>query len=116
MPCVSAWGAPSFLLLFFNLSFIYHTHSFNSFTQQLCIDGAVKMAGGENATEANLSPANNAASMGGPDGGNGNISQVVSWTARFVDRISEVTDSMNVGGTCILSRLPSITIRLPRAL
>ena len=36
------------------------------------------------------------------DGGNVAISQEVTWTAKFVDRISEVTDSMNVGGTQFL--------------
>lgn len=36
--------------------------------------------------------------MTGPDGGNVNISQEVTWTAKFVNRISEVTDSMNVSG------------------
>ena len=32
------------------------------------------------------------------DGSDVNISQDVTWTAKFVDRISEVTDSMNISG------------------
>ena len=39
--------------------------------------------------------------MTGDDGKNVDISQDVSWTAKFVDRISEVTDSMNVSGTSL---------------
>ena len=30
--------------------------------------------------------------------GSENVSQSVTWSAKFVDRISEVTDSMNVSG------------------
>ena len=29
----------------------------------------------------------------------GETSQIVTWTAKFVDRISEVTDSMNIKGS-----------------
>ena len=32
------------------------------------------------------------------DDGSETISQAVTWTAKFVDRISEVTDSMNISG------------------
>lgn len=30
---------------------------------------------------------------------NGNITQIVTYTAKFVDRISEITDAMNINGT-----------------
>ena len=33
------------------------------------------------------------------DDGSDTVSQSVTWSAKFVDRISEVTDSMNVSGT-----------------
>jgi hypothetical protein len=36
--------------------------------------------------------------MTAPDGSNVDISQNVTWTAKFVDKMSEVTDSLNVSG------------------
>ncbi|KDQ06257.1 hypothetical protein BOTBODRAFT_121764 [Botryobasidium botryosum FD-172 SS1] len=72
---------------------------FNSFTQQLCINDAVKLEdGGEAASERVLRPQYKLGTMSAADGG-ANISQVVTWTAKFVDRISEVTDSMNISGS-----------------
>lgn len=77
-----------------------HLPSFNSFTQQLCINDAVKSAGAlTSVTERDLRPQYRFGTMTAADGGNVDISQDVSWTAKFVDRISEVTDSMNVSGT-----------------
>lgn len=35
------------------------------------------------------------------------VSQSVTWTAKFVDRMSEVTDSMNVSGESLKSRVPA---------
>ncbi|KAG5644903.1 hypothetical protein DXG03_007455 [Asterophora parasitica] len=37
--------------------------------------------------------------MTGADGGSVDISQDVTWTAKFVDKISEVTDSLNISGS-----------------
>ncbi|CAK5273697.1 unnamed protein product [Mycena citricolor] len=74
---------------------------FNSFTQQLCINDAVRLEGGGRtpATERNLRPQYKFGQMTGVDGGNVDISQDVTWTAKFVDRISEITDSLNVSGS-----------------
>ncbi|KAF7349013.1 hypothetical protein MVEN_01422400 [Mycena venus] len=66
---------------------------FNSFTQQLCINDAVKTTGNQSATEKSLRPQYKKGEM------ESSTSQVVTWTAKFVDRISEVTDSMNISGS-----------------
>ncbi|KAF7344070.1 hypothetical protein MVEN_01696600 [Mycena venus] len=66
---------------------------FNSFTQQLCINDAVKTANNQTATEKNLRPQYKKGEM------ESSTSQVVTWSAKFVDRISEVTDSMNISGS-----------------
>ncbi|KLP16646.1 Uncharacterized protein LW94_7661 [Fusarium fujikuroi] len=57
---------------------------FNSFLQQPCIDGAVKL------TQADLQT--QAARAGGPS----NVSQAVSYSSRFVEKISDVVRSMNI--------------------
>ncbi|KAF7317696.1 hypothetical protein MKEN_00857300 [Mycena kentingensis (nom. inval.)] len=75
---------------------------FNSFTQQLCINDAVRLADGKDgipATDNHLRPIYKQGQMTAADGGNVDISQDVVWTAKFVDRISEVTDSLNVSGS-----------------
>ncbi|TFK33522.1 hypothetical protein BDQ12DRAFT_615171 [Crucibulum laeve] len=66
---------------------------FNSFTQQLCINDAVKKSGNTSATESDLRPEYKRGTI------TSDQPQVVSWTAKFVDRISEVTDSLNVSGS-----------------
>ncbi|KAF7344156.1 hypothetical protein MVEN_01705800 [Mycena venus] len=66
---------------------------FNSFTQQLCINDAVKTMNNQTATEKNLRPQYKKGEM------ESSTSQVVTWSAKFVDRISEVTDSMNISGS-----------------
>ncbi|KAJ7700955.1 hypothetical protein B0H16DRAFT_1332585 [Mycena metata] len=66
---------------------------FNSFTQQLCINDAVKTKDNQTATERNLRPQYKKGEM------DSSTSQVVTWSAKFVDRISEVTDSMNISGS-----------------
>ncbi|KAJ7132376.1 hypothetical protein C8R44DRAFT_773923 [Mycena epipterygia] len=63
---------------------------FNSFTQQLCVNDAVKLASGRSSHRC---PPPHYDSTAAPDGGN---AQEVAWTARFVDKISQVTDSLNV--------------------
>ncbi|KAJ6606117.1 hypothetical protein DFH09DRAFT_896390 [Mycena vulgaris] len=73
---------------------------FNSFTQQLCVNDVVRLAGGkEQASDQILRPQYSLGTMTGPDGGNVKISQDVAWTAKFVDKISEVTDSLNISGS-----------------
>ncbi|KAJ7258577.1 hypothetical protein C8J57DRAFT_1073542 [Mycena rebaudengoi] len=74
---------------------------FNSFTQQLCVNDAVRLAGGkqEIATDRSLRPQYQPGLMTAPDGSNLDISQNVTWTAKFVDKMSEITDSLNVSGS-----------------
>ncbi|KAJ7268391.1 hypothetical protein C8J57DRAFT_1509577 [Mycena rebaudengoi] len=74
---------------------------FNSFTQQLCVNDAVRLAGGkqEIPTDKSLRPQYQPGLMTAPDGSNLDISQNVTWTAKFVDKMSEVTDSLNVSGS-----------------
>ncbi|THV02561.1 hypothetical protein K435DRAFT_653223 [Dendrothele bispora CBS 962.96] len=73
---------------------------FNSFTQQLCINDSVKLAGGkEAASEQTLRPQYKMGTMTTADGSTVDVSQEVSWNAKFVDRISEVTDGLNVSGS-----------------
>ncbi|KAF7346624.1 Major facilitator superfamily MFS-1 [Mycena sanguinolenta] len=74
---------------------------FNSFTQQLCVNDAVRLAGGkqETATEKSLRPQYQPGLMTAPDGSNVDISQDVTWTAKFVNKMSEVTDSLNISGS-----------------
>ncbi|KAJ6479052.1 hypothetical protein C8R45DRAFT_833116 [Mycena sanguinolenta] len=74
---------------------------FNSFTQQLCVNDAVRRAGGnqETATEKSLRPQYQPGLMTAPDGSNVDISQDVTWTAKFVDKMSEVTNSLNISGS-----------------
>ena len=76
---------------------LYSTR-FNSFTQQLCIDNAVKV-GAQPATEADLHPVANGSSSNGPS----STTQEVTWTAKFVDRVSEVTDNLNISGKSFTS-------------
>ncbi|KAF8212688.1 hypothetical protein K438DRAFT_1662231 [Mycena galopus ATCC 62051] len=74
---------------------------FNSFTQQLCVNDAVRLAGDKQdiSTEKSLRPQYQPGLMTAPDGSNLDISQNVTWTAKFVDKMSEVTDSLNVSGS-----------------
>ena len=62
---------------------------FNSYTQQLCINDAVVKDNKRSATEEDLRVVAN---------DKGKISQLVQWTAKFVDTSSEVTDAMNISG------------------
>lgn len=51
------------------------------------------------ATECGLLPAYKLETADSIDGSDVGMGQDVSWTARFVDRISEVAASINVSGT-----------------
>lgn len=97
--CVWEWGTHITVTSTYR-ELMYHVSlRFNSFTQQVCINDAVKPEGGKiSAAERDLRPQYKLGTMIAVDGGNVDISQDVSWTAKFVDRISEVTDSMNVSG------------------
>lgn len=63
-------------------------HGFNSYTQQLCINDAVKKPGAVPAGEGDLVPKDDISP----------ISQVVTWTTKYVEKISDVTDALNVSG------------------
>jgi hypothetical protein len=52
----------------------------------------VKTTDNQTATEKNLRPKYKKGEM------ESSTSQVVTWTAKFVDHISEVTDSLNISG------------------
>jgi len=57
---------------------------YNSFLQLPCIDGAVEISESSVKTQAVRA------------GGAGNVSQVVSYSSRFVEKISDVVRSMNI--------------------
>ncbi|KAF7324485.1 Major facilitator superfamily MFS-1 [Mycena kentingensis (nom. inval.)] len=75
---------------------------FNSFTQQLCINDAVRVVQGNvnvPATEGTLrtvplSAPTSTASSTAP-----RVSQDVVWTAKFVTKVSEIVDTLNVSGS-----------------
>jgi hypothetical protein len=92
-------------------------YSFNSYTQQLCLNDVVRKPGGIKATEKDLRLQNPQADssnkkddsyMENQKGelvrrtkmldGQKEVSQVVSWEAGFVDNISEVTEKLNIKG------------------
>ncbi|KAK7454021.1 hypothetical protein VKT23_011532 [Stygiomarasmius scandens] len=74
---------------------MYLGMGFNSFTQQTCVDDAVKLSGGkEAATEQALHPQYKDPITNNNDV---NIPHEITWNAKFVDHISEVTDGLNVG-------------------
>lgn len=76
---------------------------FNSFTQELCINDAVKVGYRQYKHHAErltdtvfyLQGSNTTASATTITP---NTPQEVNWTAKFVDRVSEVTDGLNVSG------------------
>ncbi|TFK33588.1 hypothetical protein BDQ12DRAFT_614940 [Crucibulum laeve] len=73
---------------------------FNSFTQQLCINDAVKNSSNTSVLESELRPEYQ---RGGTTVTN-QPQQLVNWTEKFVDRISEVTDSLNISGAMEIKR------------
>lgn len=89
---------------------------FNSFTQQVCINNAVKPEGGRlPALEQDLYPQYKLGTMTAMNGDNVDISQDVSWTAKFMDLISTVTDSMNISGMSLfLSQTCLLLIKMSR--
>ena len=97
--------------------------SFNSYTQSLCVNDVVQKPNGVKASEDDLRATSivdgtkavtEVASAGGVGGstivensgttiitrtdGQTGVSQTVMWEAKFVDKISEITDSMNISG------------------
>ncbi|KAJ7314681.1 hypothetical protein DFH08DRAFT_716451 [Mycena albidolilacea] len=70
---------------------------FNLFTQQLCINEAVKTTDNQTATKKNLRSQYKKGEM------ESSTSQVVTWSTKFVDHISEVTDSLNISSITVCS-------------
>ncbi|MCJ1398739.1 hypothetical protein MMC11_001940 [Xylographa trunciseda] len=74
---------------------------FNSYSQQLCCNDSVVKADAIPATETDLvvqplqADTNQQVSQVVQ---NGSITQMVTWTAKFVDKISDVTEAMNING------------------
>jgi hypothetical protein len=65
--------------------------SFNSYTQQICVDNAVKVT--DRKTSSSIT--------GIADGtlNNRSSSQIVTYSSRQVQKLSEVSDSMNISGS-----------------
>lgn len=107
--------------------------SFNSYTQTLCVNDVVQKPNGVKASEDDLRATSlldgpkavtEVASAGGVGGstiaensgttiitrsdGQTSVSQTVTWKAQFVDKISEITDSMNISGLYSASLVPSL--------
>ncbi|KAF2738959.1 hypothetical protein EJ04DRAFT_519903 [Polyplosphaeria fusca] len=106
---------------------------FNSYTQRLCVNDVVRKPGGIRATESDLKPqqpqltgsgagANDSLVKSGDDSGmlgnsssgaatvqstskdgQSTVSQVVSWEAGFIDRVSEVTNKLNISGALTIT-------------
>lgn len=72
---------------------------FNSFTQTLCVNDAVVKDNRKAATEDDLRRLPQ--DENDPD----NISQIVTYTATFVEHASEVTDAMGIKGTLHCTKL-----------
>ncbi|KAK4694378.1 hypothetical protein P7C71_g3198, partial [Lecanoromycetidae sp. Uapishka_2] len=97
---------------------------FNSYTQTLCVNDVVQKPDGVKASDEDLRPTslsgdtkaevastvNGTANSGALTSNSGTtvitrtegqtlVSQTVTWEAKFVDKISEVTDSMNISGS-----------------
>ncbi|KAF2497632.1 hypothetical protein BU16DRAFT_457309 [Lophium mytilinum] len=67
---------------------------FNSYTQQICLDNAVLLNTAENRTKA-TDESTEVNLTGRPPW---TKPQIVTYSSRFVDKLSDVTDSMNISG------------------
>lgn len=65
---------------------------FNSYTQQLCIDNAVIKENKNSASDKDLKPKLHDAKTGDT------VSQQVTFTSRFIENSSDITEAMNVSG------------------
>ncbi|ETS81500.1 hypothetical protein PFICI_06502 [Pestalotiopsis fici W106-1] len=87
---------------------------FNSYTQQLCVNDAVIKPNHVKAQERDLinraiasgerpqhptDPGNDGRKTGSVSRTVGGVSQTVTWSTKFVDSLSEVTNSMNISGS-----------------
>lgn len=62
-------------------------------TQQLCVNDAVLKENKTPATEDDLKPKY-------PEPGDNSISQQVTFTSKFVEHASEITEAMSISGPC----------------
>ncbi|OJJ42180.1 hypothetical protein ASPZODRAFT_35469, partial [Penicilliopsis zonata CBS 506.65] len=69
---------------------------FNSYTQQICLDKAVLP---EASPEAKAVREKLILSKGGQPANELTAGQIVTYSSRFVDKISDVTDAMNISGS-----------------
>ncbi|KAH6880762.1 hypothetical protein B0T10DRAFT_519137 [Thelonectria olida] len=96
---------------------------FNSYTQQLCVNDIVRKPDGKRASERDLRAVDHTKSLpassgneGGiltkpqgsfvktnSEGGQADVSQVVSWEAKFVDSLSDVSKSLNISGALTIT-------------
>ncbi|KAI1268737.1 hypothetical protein F5Y18DRAFT_165340 [Xylariaceae sp. FL1019] len=95
---------------------------FNSYTQQLCVNDAVVKANNTKAQDRDLKVRNLLGEPSGGDSSTGNdksvvptegdgrktntvertvggVSQTVTWSTKFVDSLSQITNSMNISGS-----------------
>ncbi|KAK4197962.1 hypothetical protein QBC40DRAFT_332216 [Triangularia verruculosa] len=93
---------------------------FNSYTQQLCVNDIVRKPGGSRASENDLRQANPGEGLPKPtaderpksftessgtvaikrhsDGGQADVSQIVTWKGGFTDQLSDIAKSLNISG------------------
>lgn len=124
IPCGWVWGKYKTIL---HPKYVLTLSSFNSYTQTCCINDAVQRVDGIKATENDLRPAKQVQAANTPSASTSDeekigvdlpkalqnasgssviettdgqtlVSQLVTWEAKFVTKISEVTDSMNISG------------------
>jgi hypothetical protein len=112
------WHGVSTIIPFFRWQYLADaTQSFNSYTQQLCVNDVVRRPGGIKASENDLRKIENEKASQSPGSsqqtvlfepsgtvvknssdGQSEVSQLVSWKAGFVDNLSDVTNSLNISG------------------
>ncbi|KAM0425738.1 hypothetical protein ACHAPT_008986 [Fusarium lateritium] len=73
---------------------------FNSYTQQICLtDAVMRPSDLPNATKTTR-PTNNASKLAdGTDPPKKGVSQIVSYSSRFVEKLSDITDAMNISAS-----------------
>ena len=89
MPCASAKGKSRSNRLIFQLLIVMaeKKRSFNSYTQQVCVDNVVS------ARYRRVDPTNE---LKGP---NASAPPSITYSSRYVTKISDVFDSMNISGS-----------------
>lgn len=88
--CALARGRRPNTALFILWICVLTTDRFNSYTQQLCVNDAVVKDNRDTASDKDLKP-----KLSQPGD---NVSQKVSYTSKFVEHASDVTEAMNISG------------------